>query len=126
MPMSTTATSGFSSIAFCTASRPFVASPTTLQPGREWRTARAPRLTNAWSSATRMRSFFTSVPLQRYRHAYCCAVTGKINIEPAANQFYSLLHAGDADTNFEAGLPTLCRLTDRGSVAPVAHFQREV
>src|SRR6267378_3541155 len=125
MPISTTATSGFSSIAMSTASRPFAASPTTLQPCREWRTARAPRRTNPWSSAIRMRSFFTFVLPKRYCHAHRCAVIGGINLKPPSDQLHSLLHAGDADTDLESGLvfPSLC--TGRESVAEVTNFQRE-
>ena len=72
-----------------------------------------------------MRSFF-SIPLEGYGHAYCCAVTGGIDLKPTANQLYAFLHAGNADTNFEPRLFLCSWHTDRGSVAAVADFQRKI
>src|SRR5260370_12828465 len=128
MPISSMATSGFSLIAFSTASRPFAASPTTLQPCREGRTAPEPRRTSPWSSAIRMRRFFTIACLQRgrYRHAHSCTLTCGINIKPAPDQLHPFLHAGDANTNFKPEFLFLARYTSRASVATVADFHCKI
>src|SRR5580658_62119 len=125
MLISTTATSGFSSTAFCTASRPFAASPTTRQPRRELKTARAPRLTNPWSSTIRMRSFFMFVLPEGYHGPYRGALATGINLQPAADQFHPLLHTGDADTKFKPRLFFPSLFTGREAVANVANFQLE-
>src|SRR5882762_2891292 len=126
MLISSMTTFGFSFLAFSTASRPFAASPTTLQPGRECRTPRAPRRISSWSSAMRMRSFFMSFSCERYRYAHYCAVTAEMNIEPSTDQLHSLLHAGDADANLERRLLFPLRRAGRGLTAMVADFQREI
>ena len=73
-----------------------------------------------------MRSFFTFVSPQRYRHAYCGAVTAGINLKPPADQLHSLVHAGDADTNFEPEPLFASLYTGRESAAKVADLQREI
>src|SRR6266478_1956572 len=128
MPISSMTMSGFSFIAFSTASRPLAASATTLQPRRERRTAPAPRRTSPWSSATRMRSFFTFVRLQRqgYCHAYGCTSTAGINIKLAADQLHSFLHTANANSNFKPELFFLARYTGGSSAATVADFHRKI
>src|ERR1700733_9812018 len=104
MLISSMATSGFSIFAFSPASGPPVASATTFQPRWESRIARAPRRTNPWSSATRIRSFFMFVTTKGCHYAHRCAVTRGNNFKSSADQFHSFLHAGDADADFEPGL----------------------
>src|SRR5882724_12724411 len=125
MLMSRMATSGFSFIVFSTATRPFAAWPTTLQPGWEWRTPRAPRLTNSWSSAIIMRSFFTFVRLREVlsRVRLCRDWWDRY---PAARRSTSLApHTWNADTKLEPAFLHPTRYTDRWSLTKVANFQRE-
>src|ERR1700674_4256045 len=101
MLISTMATSGFSLFAFSTASRPLAASPMTRQPRRAQRSPRMPRRTRSWSSATRIRSFLVPLVIYVYRHAHRCAAAAGFNIQPAANELHSLVHARDAHAQFE-------------------------
>ena len=73
-----------------------------------------------------MRSFFTFFLSEGNRHAHCCAVTGGINIKPPADQLHSLLHAEDADANFELRLLFPSLIAGMDSAAKVADFQRKI
>src|ERR1700730_6061961 len=121
MLISRMATSGFSLIAFSTASRPFMASPTTIQPRRARRSSRIPRRTSSWSSATRIRSLFVALVICRYHHAHRGAVFAGFNIELTAYKGDSLVHAGDADPASKEHFPV-----SGSSVAFVAYFQRDL
>src|SRR6266853_1377720 len=98
MLISTMATSGFNVFAFSTASRPFAASPMIVQPRRARRSPRMPRRTSSWSSTTRIRSFFVPLVICGYRRAHRGATTAGINVQPAADELYSLVHARDANS----------------------------
>src|ERR1700730_1900887 len=116
------ATSGFSLFAFSTASRPFMASPTTVQPRRAQRTPRMPRRTSSWSSATRIRSLFRPLLICGYRHAHCGAPFAGFNSKLAADLRRSLMHAGNADARPKRQFPILQR--PRNSAAFVVYLQR--
>ena len=53
-------------------------------------------------------------------------MTGGINVKPPSDQLHSLLHAEDADTNFELRLLFPSLIAGRDSAAKVADFQREI
>jgi hypothetical protein len=59
MPISITTTSGFSFPAMATASRPSLASPTTVRSGSASTTMRRPARISVWSSASSTRIVFT-------------------------------------------------------------------
>ena len=63
MPISITATSGFSVPAMATASRPSLASPTTARSGSAATTMRRPARIRVWSSASRTRIVVTRPPV---------------------------------------------------------------
>src|ERR1700693_4038793 len=121
MLISRMARSGFRLLAFSTASRPFKASPTTVQPRRARRSPRMPRRTSSWSSATRIRSLFVALVICRYRHAHRGAVSAGFNIELTAYKGDSLVHAGDADPTSKEHFPG-----SGNSAAFVDYFQREL
>src|ERR1035438_5245712 len=123
MLISTMTTSGFSLFAFSTASRPFIASPTTVQPRRALRSPRMPRRTSSWSSATRMRSFFVPLVICRYRHAHRGAAAVGFNIKLAAYERHSLVHARDADPKSKGHFPILSPQVSGNSAAFVAYLQ---
>src|SRR6267143_3160547 len=127
MLISRMATSGLSLVAFSTASRPFMASPTTVQPRRARRSPRIPRRTSSWSSATRIRSLF--VPLLvicRYRHTHRGAAAAGFNIKLAAYERHSLVHARDADPKSKGHFPVPSSRTSGNSAAFVANLQRDL
>src|SRR6202043_4154956 len=74
----------------------------------------------------RIRSFFTFVPSERYRHAHCRPMTCGLNMKLAADQFYSFLHAGNAHTTFELRFSFPSLNTGREPATRVANFQREI
>src|SRR5467141_3807769 len=126
MPISTTATSGFSSIAFV---RPHGHSlprrPLSSRVG-----SGGPPVHRGAPTRGRQRSecevFSRSFLSERYRYADCCAATGGINLKPTADQLHSLLHAVDTNTYLESVLLFPSRHPGRGSWARVADFQREI
>src|ERR1700722_18045428 len=73
-----------------------------------------------------MRSFFTIVPLQRYRNAYRCPVTTEVNLESPSDPLHPLLHAGNAYTKFQPGLLSGVGLAGSCPGTGVADFQCEV
>jgi hypothetical protein len=107
MPISAIATSGFSLIAFSTASRPFVASPATIQPRRERRTALAPHQPVIVSNQNANFFNFAGLHWQRNRYTYGCNLTVGIDVKLSADQPHPFLHADDANANFK---PEGCQL----------------
>src|ERR1700686_698938 len=105
MLISRMAMSGFSLFAFSTASRPLMASPTTVQPRRARRESRMPRRTSSWSSATRIRSLFVPLVIRRYRDAHRGAAAAGINIQLAAYERHSLVHARNANSKSKEHFP---------------------
>src|SRR5579863_4284227 len=73
-----------------------------------------------------MRSLFTFFLSEGNRHAHFCAVSGKIDFKSPADQLYSLLHAGDANSNFDRGHVFPSRSISKGPMAEVADFQRKI
>ena len=69
---------------------------------------------NPWSAYAETKRRPVPLSLQHYMQAW------------TLNQFHALLHAGDANTNFEPGLLFSSLLTCRGPVAKVTDFQREM
>src|ERR1700688_2725905 len=123
MLISRMATSGFSLFAFSTASRPFMASPTTVQPRRAQRSPRMPRRTSSWSSATRIRSLFVLLVICRYRHAHRGTATAGFNIKLAADELHSLVHARDANSRSEGQFFVLSPQVSGNSIPLVADLQ---
>src|ERR1700676_1239188 len=123
MLISRMATSGFSLFAFFTASRPFMASPTTIQPRRARRSPRMPRRTSSWSSATRIRSLFVPLVICRYRHAHRGSAAAGFNIKLAADELHSLVHARDADPKSKGHFPIPFQQASGNSAAFVAYLQ---
>src|ERR1700688_3192517 len=126
MLISRMATSGFSLFTFSTASRPFMASPTTVQPRRAQRSPRMPRRTSSWSSATRIRSLFVPLVICRYRHAHRCTADAGFNIKLAANELHSLVHARDANSESRGKVPIPFPKVSGNSAAFVAYPQRDL
>src|ERR1700687_2866816 len=76
---------------------------------------------------SRSASFFScAFTSEREGHAYGCAMTGEIDLQPSSDQFHTLLHAVNTDTDSGAGLFRASRRADRGSFARVADFQSEI
>src|SRR5580704_16483939 len=121
MLISRMATSGFSLFAFSSASRPFMASPTTVQPRRARRSPRMPRRTSSWSSATRIRSLFVLLVIRRYRHAHRGAAAAGFNIKLAAYERHSLVHTRNADSKPREHFPA-----SGNSAAFVAYLQPDL
>src|ERR1700732_2031033 len=123
MLISRMATSGFSLFAFSTASRPFMASPTTVQPRRAQRSPRMPRRTSSWSSATKIRSLFVPLVICRYRCAHRGAAAAGFNLKLAAHERHALVHAEDADAKSKRRFPIPCPQASGDSAAFVANLQ---
>src|SRR5882724_8670505 len=123
MLISRMATSGFNLFAFSTACRPFMASPTTVQPRRARRSSRMPRRTSSWSSATRMRSGFVDLLIYWYRHAHRGAPAAGFNIKLAAYERHPLVHAWDPDSNSKEHFPIPPSQATGNSAAFVAYLQ---
>jgi len=113
-PAASITTSGLSSRASLTASRPSPASPTTSNPGRSSRIFRRPWRTRVWSSANRMRMVLIAAPPRwrarrpsgvRKRHPAsrgkggqdhpqpCPGLSVALDLESAAEARHSLLYA---------------------------------
>src|SRR5579864_1363266 len=73
-----------------------------------------------------MRSFFTFFLPEGNLYSHRCSMCGGTNIKPSSDQLHPLLHAEDADTNFERRHMLPFRPIARRSMVTVADFQDEI